>query len=105
MQVYQLYQMKNIILFCLSYKKKKLYENTISDSTWVDVEFHPTGSAIAAASTDGSVKIFNLKTNNLLQDYNLSDKAITKAKFHPNGDFMLTASKDGTMKVCILCTE
>ena len=34
-----------------------------------DVQFHPSGTCIAAASTDSSVKVWDVRMNKLLQHY------------------------------------
>lgn len=69
---------------------------------FTDVQFHPNGSAIGAASTEGSIKIYDLKTGFLQQCYDAHEGQVNKARFHPNGKFMLTASKDSTMKVLVI---
>lgn len=33
------------------------------------VEFHPSGTCIAAASSDATIKIWDIRTNKLLQHY------------------------------------
>lgn len=68
----------------------------------LDVEFHPKASAIGAASTDGCVKIYDIKSGSLQQCYTFHTGPVNKARFHPNGKFMLTASHDSTLKVCVI---
>ena len=33
------------------------------------VEFHPSGTCIASAATDGSVKVWDVRTNKILQHH------------------------------------
>lgn len=65
----------------------------------MDVEFHPTGTAIGSANSESCVKIYDLRTDSLQQLYTVHDDTVNKAKFHPNGKFMATASSDSTIKV------
>lgn len=72
--------------------------NEITDRA-LDVEFHPSGGAIGAATAGGCIKIYDLRTGELRQHYSAHKGPVNKAKFHPNGNFMLTGSDDSTMKV------
>jgi len=63
------------------------------------VAFHPDGTCIAAGSTDHTVKVWDIRTNRLLQHYQLHDDAVNSISFHPSGNFLLTASADSTLKV------
>ena len=81
-----------------SFKEKELLFLYFSAS-FLDVEFHPHGLVIGASSTEGTVKIFDLKTGFLQQCYDAHEGSVNKARFHPNGKFMITASEDGSMKV------
>ena len=44
-------------------------------------------------------KIWDIRTNKLLQHYQVHDDAVTSLAFHPSGNFLLTSSADATLKV------
>lgn len=63
------------------------------------VDFHPDGTCIAAGSADNTVKIWDIRTNKMLQHYQVHGGAVNSVKFHPSGNFLITASDDSTLKV------
>jgi len=63
------------------------------------VAFHPSGTFIAAGSTDSTVKIWDIRTNKLIQHYTSHTQAINSVSFHPCGNYLLTASNDSTLKI------
>ena len=44
-------------------------------------------------------QIWDIRTNKLLQHYQVHDDAVTSLAFHPSGNFLLTSSADATLKV------
>ena len=64
-------------------------------------QYSPDGKYIITASDDGTARVWNTDTrevvpNGILKDH--SDK-VTSAQFSPDGKHIITASKDGTAKV------
>jgi WD40 repeat protein len=45
------------------------------------------------------VKIWDIRTNKMLQHYQVHGGAVNSVKFHPSGHFLMTASDDSTLKV------
>ena len=79
------------------------------------VAFHPAGTIIASASTDRSIKLFDIRTHKLIQHY--SDAHGSGAASHasgeagaggvnsisfggPNGEWLISTGMDGVVKVC-----
>lgn len=67
------------------------------------VKFHPHGSVIAAASADNSIKLWDVRSRQLLQHYAAHDAAVNAIDFHPSGDFLISASDDTALKVQSYC--
>lgn len=65
----------------------------------VNVAFHPSGMYIGAAMINGAMKLYDLRTHNLLQCYKGHTGTVHKIAFHPCQNYVLTASQDSTMKV------
>ncbi len=63
------------------------------------MSFHPDGTCIASGSTDNSLKLWDLRSNVLLQHYKAHTGAVTHLSFHPTGNFILSSSLDTTLKV------
>lgn len=57
---------------------KKELINTFSDhqGTVNSVRFHPDGTCVASASSDRSIKIFDLRSNRLLQHYDAHQESV-----------------------------
>nr|XP_035131603.1 POC1 centriolar protein homolog A isoform X3 [Callithrix jacchus] len=63
------------------------------------VDFHPSGTCIAAAGMDNTVKVWDVRTHRLLQHYQLHSAAVNALSFHPSGSYLITASSDSTLKI------
>uniref|UniRef100_G3TW21 POC1 centriolar protein homolog A n=1 Tax=Loxodonta africana TaxID=9785 RepID=G3TW21_LOXAF len=63
------------------------------------VDFHPSGTCIAAAGMDNTVKVWDVRTHRLLQHYQLHSAAVNALSFHPSGNYLITASSDSTLKI------
>jgi len=63
------------------------------------VAFHPGSTFIAAGCTDSTVKIWDIRTNKLIQHYTSHTQSINSVAFHPCGNYLLTASNDSTLKI------
>jgi len=67
-----------------------------------DVTFHPDGLCVAACSSDHTIKIWDIRMNQLLQHYAAHQDAVNSISIHPSGDYMVSASSDMTTKVRLL---
>ena len=56
------------------------------------------GTCIATGGTDGAIKVWDLRSNRLIQYYEAHDGAVTDLSFHPSGNFLLSSSMDSTLK-------
>lgn len=63
------------------------------------VAFHPDGTCVASAGADNSIKVWDVRTNQLLQHYKAHAGAITNLAFHPSGSFLMSSSLDTTLKI------
>ncbi|MEM7066531.1 MAG: TIR domain-containing protein [Cyanobacteria bacterium P01_B01_bin.77] len=74
-----------------------------SKTVW-DVSFSPDGKTIASASSDGTIKLWNLAGENLktLEDHS---SYVNSVSFSPDGQTLASASGDGTIKLWTLQGE
>jgi len=63
------------------------------------VRFHPDGTCVAACSEDNSIKIWDIRSQRLIQHYDAHSKEVTSIAFHPNGRYLVSSSKDDTVKI------
>ena len=61
--------------------------------------FNPDATCIASASSDRTAKLWDLRTQQLLQHYDAHDESVTDLSFHSSGSYLLTSSLDATLKV------
>ena len=74
--------------------------NVLSHESQVfNAEFSPNGQLILTSLMDGTVKLWDIETNNIIVDFKVHDDYVYSAKFSPNGQQILTASEDETVKI------
>ena len=71
------------------------HENTINDVKFSQSNPHLIGTA----SDDSNYKIWDIRTNKLIQHYTSHTQSINSVAFHPCGNYLLTASNDSTLKI------
>jgi len=54
---------------------------------------------LASCSDDKTIKIYDLRNNELLQHYNAHSGAVNMIDFHPSGFYMTSVSNDAKVKV------
>lgn len=59
---------------------------------------HSNGHSLGVALSSGSVRIYDIRYNKLLQHYILHDNA-TSLSWHPSSGFLLTSGKDKSIRV------
>ena len=62
------------------------------------VSFNPLSTMFVAASDDGSVKTYNMQTQQLIP-LAAHEDAVNCARFDANGSFLLTGGCDNTLRV------
>ena len=63
------------------------------------VAFHPDGTCIASGSADQTVKLWDIRTNKLLQHYPAHMDAVSNIAFHPSGNYLASSSDDTSLKI------
>ena len=64
-----------------------------------DVKFHPDGTCVASGGGDCTIKLWDSRSNQLLQHYDAHGGPVQSIAFHPSGNFLLSASSDNSLKV------
>ena len=62
------------------------------------VEFHPSGTCIAAGLANGVVKIYETRMKKVLQLYEIHTGSVKSVSFHPSGNYLVTGSQEGSLK-------
>lgn len=63
------------------------------------VRFHPDGTCVASGSSDKTVKIWDIRSQRLIQHYDAHSAEVNEIDFHPNGRYLLSTSHDSTIKI------
>jgi centriolar protein POC1 len=63
------------------------------------VKFHPDGTCVASGSQDRTIKIWDIRSQRLIQHYDAHSGDVTEIGFHPNGRYLLSSSNDSTLKI------
>ena len=63
------------------------------------VRFHPDGTCLASCASDHKIKIFDCRSQRLLQHYDAHIDTVNSVSFHSNGNFLASASNDATVKI------
>jgi hypothetical protein len=63
------------------------------------LQFHPYGNVLATGCADNSIKLWDIRSNTLLQHYSAHDLAVSSIAFHPSGNFLLSTSLDSSIRL------
>jgi len=63
------------------------------------VRFHPDGTCLATAASDKKIKIFDSRSQRLIQHYDAHTKGVNSVAFHSNGSYLVSSSDDSTIKI------
>lgn len=63
------------------------------------IRFSPDGSMVASASTDGTVKLWQVSDDQLLRTLRGHQERVTGVSFSPDGSMIASASVDKTIKL------
>jgi len=68
------------------------------------LEFHPSGSCLGVGTSDGKIKVFDIRAMKLQQLYATHEAAVTQVSFHPSGNYLVSCSQDETVRLHNLLT-
>ncbi len=72
---------------------------TAGTADLVDAVWSPDGSAMAGASTDGNVFIWNVAQNQIIGTFHMHESGVTAVAWHPNGQLIASADTNGNILV------
>ena len=61
--------------------------------------FNPSGKVLASASTDLTIKLWNLETKSSIKTLKGHEHEVSGLAYLPTGDFLLSCSRDSTIRV------
>ena len=68
------------------------------------LSIHPNGFIVASGNWNGKVSLWNLRTAELISEFNPHDKEINDVHFTPDGRKLITSSAERTIKIWDLIT-
>jgi centriolar protein POC1 len=86
----------------MGYIQKKIvydFKNGVHKGAVNCVRFHPDNSCLATACFDGKIRIFDVRSKQLVQNYKEHDRPATCVSFHPSGNFLASTAYDNTIKI------
>jgi len=78
---------------------KKLLTLTGHEYGVRDITFSPEGNLIATGGFDGTAKVWDMETGNLIREISSHKGIVLGVAFSPNGAHLATASTDATVKI------
>lgn len=63
------------------------------------VKFNPESNCISSTGSEGTIKIWDIRSKKILQHYNAHSDTVNEISFHPSGFYCLSASNDSKVKV------
>lgn len=63
------------------------------------MKFHPYGNVLATGCSDNSIKLWDIRNNQLLQHYSAHDLDVSCIDFHPSGNYLLSSSLDSSIRL------
>lgn len=71
-----------------------------SSSHLTHLEWYPLSDfLVAVASSDASVRLYDMRQGNLVQFYESHESPVTCLSFHPSGKYLLSSSSDSLLKI------
>jgi len=68
------------------------------------LEFHPSGSCLGVGTSDGKIKLYDIRAMKLQQYYATHESSVTQVSFHPSGNYLVSSSLDETVRLHNLLT-
>lgn len=91
---------RTIRIFDLLNTNEQIHKIMVDDKSFgQQILWHPDGNMIACGMNNGRCKIYDIRTQKLIQYYCIHSNSINSIAFHPSGNYLLTGSLDGTMKI------
>ena len=63
------------------------------------VKFHSLGNCMASCSHDKKIKLYDLRSQHVIQVYEGHEGPVKSIDFHPHCPYVISSSEDGTTKI------
>ena len=63
------------------------------------MKYHADNTCIVSGSADKSIKLWDVRSHQLIQHYPAHNDAVTSVSIHPNGYYLVSGSKDNTLRL------
>uniref|UniRef100_A0A4W4EV63 POC1 centriolar protein homolog B n=1 Tax=Electrophorus electricus TaxID=8005 RepID=A0A4W4EV63_ELEEL len=84
---------------CIPEKKKFMLNELNNTFTSTFVDFNSSGTCIASSGADNTLKLWDIRTNKLIQHYQVHSAGVNCFSFHPSGNYLISGSNDSTVKI------
>jgi serine/threonine protein kinase len=78
---------------------------TVHSDAVFSIAIFPDGEEFVSGSGDGTIKLWNLQTGELLYEFVGHSKEVVTTQISPNGQILVSGSRDGTVKLWDLKTK
>jgi centriolar protein POC1 len=90
---------KTVRLWDIAHGKEEITKFTDHQGMINAVRFHPDSTCLASCGTDHKIKIFDCRSNRLLQHYDAHDDSVNTINFNSAGTHLISTSNDATIKI------
>ena len=72
---------------------------SLKNSVVNQVMFHYDGNTVISASADKTIKLWDVRSHQLIQHYSAHADSVNSISLHPSGNYLLSSSKDSSLKI------
>ena len=99
--IFSISQNKILSTFYNKYNKNVLLNNYIKENQGKinNIKWSPDGLYFATAGKDHTIKLYDIRTQKMIQNINAHGNSVTSIDFHPSKKYLVSGSLDSTVKI------